>query len=519
MCRVASFVRGLAAASLLAVAVAGCAPVGPDFVRPKSPVLEAWISSNSPQPSSQTGLTTRSAPLTEWWRSFNDPTLTALIDKAYAQNLSLQIAGARVLQARAQLGIAFGELYPQSQSVGGGFTQRSLSENLGPLRDLRRETDIDLTFGTSQIGFDTGWELDVWGRARRGIEAGQSNLAAQIANYDDALVTLTGDVAATYINIRALQQATAAARENIALQEEGLRLTKTRFANGVTTELDVQEATTLLSNTRALLPGLESELEQSKNALAVLLGQVPNSLNATLGQSGRIPTARSNIAVGVPAELLRRRPDIRAAELEAATQSAQVGIALADLYPQFGLSGTIGLQASEGAALFASGSGTALASAGVVWNVLNYGRIQNNVRVQDAAFQELVANYQNTVLNAYAEAQNAMVAYTKAGQAVTQYSQSVSASRRAAEIAVSQYTDGAADYSRVLNTQEALLAAQVNLIEARAQRSENLVALYKQRGRSAGGRPRRGHRPDRAVTIFPPPPPSGCRPWSAPDCA
>lgn len=470
--------RQLMGTVLCAALLAGCAPVGPDFVRPNSPVVKEWIEVNSPS-AGPSGLTSRSAPVVKWWETFNDPTLNRLINEAYAQNLDLQVAGARVLQARAQLGIAFGELYPQSQAIGASIERRQVSENLGPIADIREIIPLDTEFSTSQAGFDAQWELDVWGQQRRGVQAARSNLALQVANYDDALVTLTGDVAALYVNIRALQESLAIARENIRLQQESADLTQLRFNNGVTTELDVQESTALLNNTKALVPALESDLQQTKNALAVLLGATPSRMTSLLGNSGRIPSARSNVAVGVPAELLRRRPDVRAAELAAATQSAQVGIAMADLYPQFILSGSIGVQASGGRDLFTSASSTGLANAGVVWNVLNYGRIKNNVRAQDAAYQALIANYQNTVLTAYSEVESAMVAYSQSRKQVGFYENSVAASRRAAEIAVDQYRDGIADYSRILNTQTALLNSQANLIEARQQVSSNLVAVYK----------------------------------------
>jgi len=471
--------RMLVGTALSAALLFACTPVGPDFVRPNSPVVKQWMEANSPSASQASGLTSRSAPVVKWWQSFNDPTLNKLVAEAYAQNLTLQVAGARVLQARAQLGIAFGELYPQSQAAGGALERRRISDNLGPVADINRIIPLDTEFSTSQVGFDAQWELDVWGAQRRGVQAARSNLALQVANYDDALVTLTGDVAALYINIRALQESLTVARENIKLQQEANDLTQLRFNNGVTTELDVQESTALLNNTKALVPTLESDLQQAKNALAVLLGTTPSRMTGLLGTSGRIPSARSNVAVGVPAELLRRRPDVRAAELAAATQSAQVGIAMADLYPQFILSGSIGLQASGGRDLFSSNSTTGLASAGVVWNVLNYGRIKNNVRAQDAAYQALIANYQNTVLTAYSEVESAMVAYAQARKQVTFYQRSVDAARKAADIAVSQYRDGIADYSRVLNTQTALLRSQANLIEARQQVSSNLVAVYK----------------------------------------
>ena len=469
--------RWLPAAAL--ATLAGCASVGPDFVRPTSPVLDQWMEANATAPAGGSGLTSRSQPVVRWWETFEDPTLNELIADAYAQNLTLQVAGARVLQARAQLGIAFGEMFPQSQVAGASYQRRRISENLGPIQDIERVIDLDTTFATSQVGFDAQWELDVWGGQRRGVQSAQSNLAAQVATYDDALVTLTGDVAAVYINIRALQETLGVVRRNVELQRESFELTSLRFETGVATELDVQESSTLLTNTRSIEPGLEAELQQAKNALAVLLGRPPSSLSALVGGSGRIPSARARVEVGVPAELLRRRPDIRAAEFAAAAQSARIGVAINDLYPQFVLTGVIGVQASDASDLFQSGSLTGLASPGIAWNVLNYGRIKNNVRAQDAAFQGLVANYRNTVLNAYAEVENAMVAYEKGRQQVALLSRSVDSSRRAAEIGLEQYRDGVADYTRVLNTQQSRLEAEANLIDARAQVSEALVGIYK----------------------------------------
>ncbi|WP_371171058.1 efflux transporter outer membrane subunit [Aliiroseovarius sp. 2305UL8-7] len=472
-------IRGFMATVALIAFVAGCAPVGPNFTTPRTPVVKKWVAANSFAPSSQSGLTARSAPVVNWWQTFNDPILNDLVARAYAQNLSLQIAGARVLQARAQLGIAFGELYPQSQTLGGAASTQQISSNLGPISDIERVLPIDTTFSSNKIGFDAQWELDVWGSQRRLTQSANANLAAQIANYDDALVTLTGDVAAVYINIRTLQEALDIARANIKLQQQSANLTQLRFDNGITTELDVQEATTLLNNTKALVPGLETDLQQAKNALSVLLGQPPGAIDSLIGKYRRIPTASGKVAVGIPAALLRRRPDVRAAEMEAAAQSAQVGIALADLYPQFILSGAIGLQASGGRPLLSGNSATNLASAAVAWPIFNYGRIRNNVRAQDAQYQALVANYQNTVIAAYAEVENAMVAYTNARRQVANYRKSVDASRRAAKIALSQYEDGTADYSRVLNAQSALLRSEANLVEARSQVSANLVAIYK----------------------------------------
>ncbi|MEM8959104.1 MAG: efflux transporter outer membrane subunit [Pseudomonadota bacterium] len=480
--------RALLAAS--AVILAGCGTlVGPDFTTPQTPEVKAWLVANTPDPQPSTGLTSRSAPVTDWWATFNDPRLNRLIAETYAQNLSLQIAGARVRQARAQLGIAAGEVFPQQQSVGGNVSYRRISQNLQIISDIEEVVDLDTSFTTGEVGFDAAWELDVWGGLRRNVQSASANLTAQIANYDDALITVTGDVAAIYINIRALQEAIAITRANIALQEEGLRITQVRFQNGVTTELDVQQATALLNDSRSVLPALETELRQSENALAVLLAKPPGTMRSQLG-TGPIPVARMQVGVGIPAELLRRRPDIRAAEMEAAAQSAQIGVAMNALYPQFVLSGAIGWQASTGETLFSSNSVTGAFTPSVGWNVLNYGRIQNNVEAQRAAFEGLVANYQNTVLSAYGEVENAMIAYKGAKEQVGFLSQSVTAAQRAAAIALDQYTDGIADYQRVLDAQRGLLATEAKLVEARSAVSENLVTLYKALG--GGWQIRRG---------------------------
>lgn len=487
------------AALLVPALLAGCAMVGPNFERPPTPEVKAWLEANSPNPSANSGLTSRSAPVVAWWETFGDPTLDGLVRQAYAQNLTLQIAGARVYQARAQLGIASGELFPQSQSVGAAVTHRKVSENLSFVQDIDRFTDLDLNFATSEVGFDATWEIDAWGGIRRNIQSARANLAAQVANYDDALVTLTGDVAAVYIDIRALQELLAVARRNIELQEKSLEVTKVRYDDGVTTELDVQEATALLNNTRSLVPSLESDLQQAKNALAVLLAEPSSRMAGAVGSSGRIPVVRTDVTVGIPAELLRRRPDIRAAEMEAAAQADQIGVAMTALYPQFILAGTIGVQATSTSDLFQPSSVASVVTPGISWNVLNYGRLRNNVRAQDAAFQALVANYQNTVMSAYGEVENAMVAYKDAKAQVGFLQQSVDAADRAAEIGLQQYQDGVADYSRVLNTQQASLLAQTKLVEARSSVSGNLVALYKALGGGWQIRKDKGYLPETVV--------------------
>lgn len=398
---------------------------------------------------------------------------------ATQQNLTLRMAGIRIYQARAQLGLIIGDQFPQSQSVGAQYKKERITKNTGLAREIDKITDFNPTFHDWQVGFDAGWKLDIWGQVRRGVEAASANLGAQVADYDDVLVTLSGDVATTYVTIRALQNGIALIRQNVSTQAESLRITELRFKNGVTTELDVQEATALLNNTKASVPPLETDLAKAKNALAVLLGIPPDQVGKLVGRPGAIPRPPAKVGVGIPADLLRRRPDIRAAEMRAASQAAQIGVAKADLYPTFAISGGIGLKATNLGNLFQGQSLTGLINPGISWNIFNYGRIRNNVRIQDARYQELIVNYQNVVLKAYAEVENALAGFMNAKQEAIFLARSVNASRSASKIALEQYRDGTADYTRVLNTQQELLHAEERLTSVRADVVTNLIAVYK----------------------------------------
>lgn len=453
--------------------------VGPDFEPPEAPVAEQWEATAEEPDPEVTTLSSTSDVSVEWWKVFNDPVLDELLQSAYRQNLTLQTAGIQIYQARAQLGIAVGDQYPQSQQVGAGYSRRYISENVGVLEEITEVIDIDRSFDQYELGFDAGWELDFWGKFRRGIESADANLVAQIATYDDVLVSLTGEVASTYAAIRTFQERLAITKENVALQTEALRITKVRFKNGVTTELDVQEAAALLYDTEAQVPELEIGLRQAKNALSILLGVPPGELPESLDSPGQIPQPPTEVVIGVPAELLKRRPDIRAAELQTAAQSAQIGVAQADLYPSVTLAGSVGFASSDIGDLFQGRSVTGLFNPAVSWNFLNYGRIRNNVRVQDALLQELIINYQNTVLNAYLEVENAMVAFVQSQRTAESLALSVDASQRAVKIAMLQYQDGTADYTRVLNTQSSLARSQDRLTATRGAVVNNLIALYK----------------------------------------
>ncbi len=478
--------RGVAGTKLLslmtlALLVTGCTTLGPDFKKPEAQVAQEWIDVKDPK------LKRDSADYGEWWKVFNDPVLDALIETAYRQNLSLQIAGLRVLEARGQLGVAVGNFYPQVQQALSGITYNSSSEN-------RANTAVgDLDFWDFDVGFDAAWELDFWGKFRRGIQSADASVWASIADYDDFLVSLTAEVANAYVIIRTFEERIKLAQDNVVIQERSLKITDVRFRNGATTELDVQQAKTLLRNTQASIPTLETGLRQAKHALSTLLGMPPSDLQDILQGPGIIPTPPPEVAVGVPAELLRRRPDVRRAELEAAAQSALIGVAEADLYPSFALLGSIGFAASGSTQTTRTGQagldelfdGDSLEFFGgpsVSWNIFNYGRIKNNVRVQDARFQQLIVNYQDTVLRAAQEAEDAMVGFLRSQEATELLADSVTAASRSAELSLVQYRDGVSDYQRVLDSENSLVAQQDLWTQTRGDIVRNLIAMYKALG-------------------------------------
>ncbi|MHA7776130.1 efflux transporter outer membrane subunit [Roseibium sp. M-1] len=458
--------------------LAGCM-VGPDFERPDAPVLDSWSKGANLPVDNRTGFTTRSASSVAWWHVFKDETLNSLIAEAYRQNVGLQGAGVRVYEARAQFGIARGELFPQVQEINGSSKSIRFSAKDPFIRDLERIGLVNDHITRVQTGFDAGWEIDVWGKIRRDVQSADANLKASLASYDDALVTLTGDIAATYVTVRELQQLIAAAKANAALQKKSLDITQLRLENGAATKLDVNEATVLYNNTLATIPAYEAELAQAYNALSVLLSEAPGGMKARLGTRARFPRVPAEVAVGVPADMLRRRPDIRYAEYVAAAQSAQIGVAKADLYPAFSISGAIGVRADDFANLFNNGTMAGFINPGFSWNFLNYGRIQNNVRVQDAKFQQALLNYENTVLSAYSEVENALTGFLRSKQEAVYLRRSVNSARAAVSEVGAQYEDGTASYNRVVDAQRSLYLAEARLIAADANVLTNLIAVYK----------------------------------------
>jgi NodT family efflux transporter outer membrane factor (OMF) lipoprotein len=468
--------KNIALLGLPLVLLAGCASVGPDFEVPESPVVEEWLTAD-PVFSRDEG------SLREWWKNFNDPVLNNLIDVALNDNLVLQVAGIRILQARAQLGIATGNQYPQQQSVGGSVAATQISENSPNFFEF-----ADNSYNNYLVGFDATWEIDFWGRYRRGIESAQANLDVTVADYQDALVAVTAEVARTYIGIRTLAVRRRLAIDNVSLQRESLRVAESRFNNGATTELDVQQAKSNLADTQALVPSIERSLRIAKNALAVLLGMLPGQVDVMLGEGlSEMSEIADTVSTGLPADLLRRRPDVRMAEYQAASQSALIGLAKTDMYPRFFLFGSIGFNVgttnnNSSSDLFNSESLTYSAGPGFSWNILNYGRLKNSVRVQDARFQASLVNYQDTVLRAYQEAEDAMASFTGKKEEASYRAQSAQAAQRSTELANTQYREGAVDFQRVVDSERFLVAQQDQWVKNVGEVALSMVALYKALG-------------------------------------
>jgi NodT family efflux transporter outer membrane factor (OMF) lipoprotein len=453
----------------LALAMSGCA-VGPNFMPPEASVQDNWIEKGDKRVSNK-------EIKSNWWRAFKDPTLDRLVELAAEQNLPVQIAGLRILEARAQLGIAVGQLFPQEQEGSGAGIWNKISERAANKAKLDKHAFADYS-----IGFDATWEIDFWGRYRRNLEAADATMSRTIADYDAALVALTAEVARTYTTIRTFETLLGIAQENVRLQREGLQIAEARFHAGATSELDVAQQRALLENTLASIPDLQTSLQRAKNALSVLLGQPPGGIDKLLRGPQRIPSASARVSVGLPAELLRRRPDVRAAEMNAAAESARIGVAEADLYPRFFLFGDIGVQASDLGKVFSPGSLFLAAGPSFRWSILNYGRIANNIRAQDARLQQALVNYEDVVIKAARETEDALIGFLKSQQRAGNLQKSVQAAQRAVELSFIQYREGAENFQRVLDAQTRLLDERNSLATTRSDIATNLIALYKALG-------------------------------------
>ena len=457
---------------LLVVAIfsSGCTMVGPNYMPPTANVANQWLEFDDPN------LKTTSPVEPFWWKqAFHDPVLDQLVDEALAGNLTLRSAALRVLQVRQVLLIAKGNLFPQSQFIG------AAAELMDPGANSRQLEAYNLNFNLA-------WEIDVWGRIRRQIESASATYDATLSDYDGVLVTLISEVAQTYLLIRTTEQRLNVARNNVTSQEESVRISQAKFDAGDISSLDVEQGQTLLYTTKASVVLLEQSLRQLKIALAILLGRLPEDLTESLGKTGSVPAVSPVIAVGMPQDLIRRRPDIRTAERKLAAQCAQIGVAVSDLYPALSLTGFIGPAVSQAygqqfADLFDS-KNIAYSYGGFVhWNVFNYGRIENNILLQDAAFQQLLEDYRRTVLQAQGEVEKSLVAFFQSLIQLEALQQAADAAKRAADISTEQYMEGLVDFNTVISTLSALAVQQDALASMQGTVAANLVEVY----RSLGG--------------------------------
>jgi NodT family efflux transporter outer membrane factor (OMF) lipoprotein len=448
--------------------LAGCFTVGPDYKAADIAAPERW--SQGPQRGVSEAQPDAQA-LAQWWITLGDPDLANLVERALIGNTDLQAAQARIREARARRGIAQAGLSP-TLDLGGSATVSRGSEEIGSgsQRELYR------------TGFDASWEIDVFGGLRRSIEAAQGDLEASVAGYQDVLVSLVAEVALNYVEVRTLQAQLQVAEENLKAQTETLQLVEWRLAAGLVNSLDVEQAKSNLENTRAQLPRLRSGIEAAKNRLAILLGVFPGMLEAQLLARKPIPEAPLEVAVGVPAEALRRRPDVRRAERQLAAQTARVGVATADLYPKFTLPGSIGLEALSANHLFSSSSGAWSLIGQFAWPVFRGGAIRQNIEVQNALQEQSLKQYEATILIALEDVENALTAFAEEQERHDALREATQSAQRAADLARDQYSSGLIDFQSVLDAERTLLNAQDQLAQSKGQVTANVISLYKALG-------------------------------------
>jgi NodT family efflux transporter outer membrane factor (OMF) lipoprotein len=442
--------------------------VGPEYCKPAAPVADSWIDFNNP------AVISNSEDDRNWWTVFNDPALNSLVQATYECNLPLHAQGQRILEFRAIRGTTVGNLFPQGQALNGSYNRVQISEN-GNIVGVGAPTrSFDLfTFGPRMQ-----WELDIWGKYRRRIEQADAELDQQIELYDDILAIAVADTAKAYTTLRVAEEMVRLAKQNVEIQQGSLKLADARFRNGATSELDVTQAQSTLKETEALIPKFEATLRQANNQLCLLMGMPAYDLKSQIGE-GQMPVAPKSVAAGIPGELLRRRPDIRAAERAVAAASAEIGIAQSELYPHFSIDGQFGWASTNASQLFTGQSFGGLISPSFQWNLLHYGRLQNNVSRHEARFQKAAFDYQQTVLKANNEVENALIGFIKAQEQVDRLRGAVEATQKSVNLATVQYREGAITFERIFNLQNVLVRQQIDLASAQGDINLSLIDVHR----------------------------------------
>lgn len=421
--------------------------------------------------------TTQAHSLVEWWSVFEDQALNSLIARGLEANLDVQLAVARVREARAQRGIITADLYPTVDAAASASRSRNSENAFGGISG-----GPGIESSLYQAGFDAAWEIDVFGGIRRGVEAADADIAATIEDYHSVLVTLASEIARNYIDLRGSQRQLQIAHANLKVQGDTLNISRSRFEAGMASDLDVARSQALVETTRSLIPGLESEVRQSIHALSVLLAQPPMSLKEELLPEAPVPLAPAEVPVGLPSDLLRRRPDIRRAERQIAAATARVGVATADLFPRFSLTGSFGLQSAQLDTLANSSSNFWSIGPAVRWPILDWGRIRSNIEVQNAREEQALIIYQQVLLGSFQEVEDALVAFTHEQVRHESLVKAVKANRRAVDLAQRLYREGLSDFLSVLDAQRDLYVTESALVQSDVDVVRNLVRLYKALG-------------------------------------
>jgi NodT family efflux transporter outer membrane factor (OMF) lipoprotein len=445
----------------------GCA-VGPDYATPEPETPDQWHVELS------SGLAEGRADLQTWWTLLGDPVLDGLIERARADGYDLQQAAARVRQARSGLGIAKGARVPEVEGVGAAQRRRPSDDTIPGAR--AKSDDF------FQLGVDASWELDFWGRIRRAVESAQADYQASVEDYRDTLVVIFAEVATTYIDVRTFQERLRYARGNVDLQRQSLALTQDRRSAGLVGDLDVRQAELNLARTESLIPRLEEGLAFSVHRLAVLSGRLPSSIYAELGEEHPIPSPPEGVGVGLPADLLRQRPDIRRAERLLAGRTARIGVATADLYPRFSLSGSFTVDATRVSNLFDWNSRAFGIGPTLQWNLFAGGRVRAAIEGEEANTEEALGFYEQTVLEAYEEAENALVSYMREGERRDALARSVAAAREGVRLVNVVYRQGLTEFQNVLDTEQFLFEQEDELAQSQGRVVRNLVRVYKALG-------------------------------------
>jgi outer membrane protein, multidrug efflux system len=454
-------------AALLIALLAGCATVGPDYAPPRTTVAPVW---NTPL---QGGLTVEAHPpgVAAWWTTLNDPELSRLVERAAAGNRDLKKAAARIREARARRGLSKAALYPTLDASG------SVTRSRGSA-DTGTATTSDLY----SAGLDASWEIDLFGGVRRSVEAADADLQAAGEDLRDTLVSLLAEVGLNYADLRTAQARLGVTETSLKSLEETHRLAQWRAQAGLGDELAVEQARYNLESARSQIPSLRTSIAEAQNRLAVLLGEAPGAVDAELSKPEPLPTLPPEVAIGVPADLLRQRPDVRKAERQLAAQTARIGVAAAELYPKLTLTGAIGLQALTFGGLFSSGNATSSGSSGLTWRVFDAGAIRRNIEIQSALQEQTLIAYESAVLGAQEEAENAIMAYAQEQRRRQSLAEAARSAQAAAELAGIKYRAGLIDFTTVLDAERSLLGFRDQLAQSDGAIVTNLVKLYKALG-------------------------------------